>query len=70
MYGSVVAAMAAAFAAMTRQAFGATAKVAENETVQDVVDAEPIVMRPLALVPATVPFVVAPQAPLAMVVTP
>lgn len=67
--GSVVAAIAAAFIAMKTHAFGAEPSVADHEIVQVVVEAEPIVMLPawFVLPATTAPFVVAPQAPLAIV---
>ena len=64
-YGSVVAAIAAAFIAINMHAFGADANVADHEIVQAVVDADPIVICPawFVLPATTAPLVVAPQAP-------
>lgn len=65
----VPCAAAVALAGNTKQALGAVI-VVEKLIVQVVVEAEPIVISPEALVPATVPFVVAPHAPLAIDVAP
>jgi hypothetical protein len=67
--GNVVAAIAAAFIAMNKQAFGAAANVADHEIVQVVVPAAPMVMLPawFVLPATTAPFVVVPQAPDAIV---
>src|ERR1700694_185997 len=69
MNGSVVAAIAAAFIGENVQALGADASVADQEIVQVVVAALPMVMLKAWFVePATTaPFVVAPHAPLAIV---